>query len=125
MITQFMDMHSGGSAKEKPYEYIYIEAPEDEARSVFYSRFGHNPDRISCTCCGQDYSVTVYETLEDATVYERETYKYPDSLRNFERVVSKTVSEYMAQDDILLIPAESIEFYERSVYIPEEGWHWV
>lgn len=71
MWTRFMDMHSGGGLKEYPYEYIYIEAPEDEAKIIFYNRFGHNPGRVTCTCCGEDYSVSEEELLEQATAFER------------------------------------------------------
>ena len=71
MWTQFMDMHSGGGTKEPPYQYIYIEAPEEEAKIIFYNRFGHNPERVTCTCCGDDYSITESDTLERATAYER------------------------------------------------------
>ncbi len=71
MWTHFMDMHSGGSCKEEPYNHIFIEAPEEEAVVIFYNRFDHNPNRISCTCCGQDYSISEYPTLEQATAYER------------------------------------------------------
>ena len=70
MWTQFMDMHSGGGSKED-HEFIYIEAPESEAKVVFYNRFGHNPERVTCTCCGEDYSISESKTLEDATGYER------------------------------------------------------
>lgn len=70
MWTRFMDMHSGGGSKE-PWENIYIEAPEAEAAVIFYNRFGHNPHRVTCTCCGEDYSLTESETLEEATAYER------------------------------------------------------
>jgi hypothetical protein len=69
--TQFWDMHSGGGLKESPYSMIYIEAPEAEARVIFYNRFGHNPSRVSCTCCGDDYSVDSEETLERLTGYHR------------------------------------------------------
>lgn len=69
--TRFMDMHSGGGTKEPPYEYIYIEAPENEAKVIFYNRFGHNPERVSCTCCGDDYSISEEKSLEQATAYER------------------------------------------------------
>lgn len=64
MWTEFMDMHSGGGTKEEPYEYIFIEAPREEAIIIFYNRFGHNPERVTCTCCGDDYSITEYETLK-------------------------------------------------------------
>lgn len=33
--TRFMDLHSGGETKIPPYEYIFIEAPEEEARKIF------------------------------------------------------------------------------------------
>jgi len=70
MWTRFMDMHSGGGCKEK-WQYIFIEAPQDEATVIFYNRFGHNPNRVSCTCSGEDYSISDYETLEEATAFER------------------------------------------------------
>lgn len=69
--TQFWDMNSGGGLKEGPYSEIYIEAPEDEAVRIFYNRFGHNPNRVTCTCCGNDYSINESETLEQATAYQR------------------------------------------------------
>lgn len=65
-----MDMHSGGGQKLK-WSYIYIQAPEKEAAIVFQNRFGRNPHRVTCTCCGNDYSLTEAPTLEQATAYER------------------------------------------------------
>ncbi len=116
MITQFMDMHSGGGTKERPYEYIYIEAPRQEAISVFYARFGHNPERVSCTCCGDDYSIEEFDTLEEATEYERKGYKGTGKT---------TVSEYLQQDDILFIPAEVIDEGSRHRHVPQEGFVWL
>ena len=71
MWTQFHDMHSGGGLKESPYHQIFIEAARTEAEVIFYNRFGHNPNRISCTCCGEDYSIREAKTLEKATAFER------------------------------------------------------
>jgi len=71
MFTRFMDMHSGGGTKEGPYEYIYIEATQSEAEIIFYNRFGHNPNRVSCTCCGSDYSINEEADLEQGTAHER------------------------------------------------------
>lgn len=68
--TGFKDMHSGGGSKE-PHEHIYIEAPEAEAKVIFYNRFGHSPDRVTCTCCGPDYSVYEHESFAQATGFER------------------------------------------------------
>ena len=70
MWTRFMDMHSGGGQKE-PYGRIFIEATEEEAKVVFYNRFGHSPDRVSCTCCGSDYGVSSDESLEQLSAYDR------------------------------------------------------
>lgn len=56
--TRFHDVHSGGYTKLPMIgDDIWIEAPKNEAKSVFYSRFGKNPDTISCNCCGPDYDI--------------------------------------------------------------------
>lgn len=68
--TQFMDMHSGGGTKTD-YEYIYIEADEDTAINVFCNIFGEHPNSVACACCGNNLSVSSYNTLEEATDYER------------------------------------------------------
>ncbi len=68
--TRFMDMSSGGGRKED-FAKLYIEAPEVEAKVIFFNRFGHNPERVTCTCCGDDYSIDDYPTLERATAYDR------------------------------------------------------
>ena len=69
-ITTFWDMHSGGGQK-LDWDKIYIEAPEDEARAVFYNRFERNPSRVTCTCCGDDYSISEDDSIEQATGYHR------------------------------------------------------
>jgi len=89
MWTHFWDMHSGGGTKVirlddgsfidgdnyvkegQPINHIYIEAPEDEAKVIFYNRFGHNPERVSCTCCGGDYSISEGESLAQLTGFHR------------------------------------------------------
>jgi hypothetical protein len=68
--TQFHDMNSGGGHKED-WGQIFIEAPEEKAKAIFYLRFGHNPDRVSCTCCGSDYSIDEHDSLQQATGYYR------------------------------------------------------
>jgi hypothetical protein len=69
--TQFMDMHSGGGLKEDSLQYIYIQAPYDEAVVIFYNIFGHSPHRVTCTCCGEDYSVTESKDFQQASGFER------------------------------------------------------
>jgi hypothetical protein len=70
MWTHFWDMRSGGGQKEK-WAYIYIEAPEKMAKIIFYNRFGHNPERVTCTCCGEDYSISEHESLRQLTAFHR------------------------------------------------------
>lgn len=71
--TRFMDMHSGGHQNTE-FGYIYIQAPEDEAVAVFGARFDQNPHSVNCSCCGSNYSVSDYESLLDATNYDRNDY---------------------------------------------------
>lgn len=68
--TRFMDMHSGGGQKEE-WSKIYIEAPEEEAKVIFYNKFGHSPDRVTCTCCGEDYSTDEGESLARVSAFDR------------------------------------------------------
>ena len=80
--TQFMDMHSGGGRKTD-FEYIFIEAPEDEAIKIFEDLFGQDPCDTACDCCGQNFSITEEESLEQATGYDRGcAYAYLDKSGN-------------------------------------------
>lgn len=129
MWTQFMDMHSGGGSKEK-WEYIYIEAPESEARTIFYNRFGHNPERVTCTCCGEDYSITEYESLEQATAFERgcrysdASGKWVEGPRHSNREY-RTLDEYKKGDRVLFICDGEIAPDEREGDIPSQGYIWI
>jgi hypothetical protein len=115
--TEFMDMHSGGGCKEEPYEYIYIQAPEEEARVIFYNRFGHDADRVSCTCCGQDYSVTEYDSLDKATEFERK-----GGIIESEKPM--TLAQFSKRKDVLIILASNIKKEERVGEVHTSGWVW-
>lgn len=118
MWTTFMDMHSGGGCKEDPYEYIYIEAPMKEAISIFYNRFKHNPYRVTCTCCGEDYDVDESKTLEEATKYNRR-YSYTDNRS------AETLEEYKKHKYALFIEAKDIKEEEKKGEAPAQGYVWV
>lgn len=134
MWTQFWDMHSGGGPKEKGYEKIYIEAPEEEAKIIFYNRFKHSPDRVSCTCCGRDYSAESNESLAYLSAYHRGC-KWSDATnsyveepdQNFNFLKDKkllTLEEYEQKPDVLVIRAADIKPEERLGEVPEEGYVW-
>lgn len=110
MWTQFMDMHSGGGCKETPYEYIYIEALREEAEVIFFNRFGHNPNRVTCTCCGEDYSISSHEDLIQLTDYNRR---------------GTPLKEYKQTKNVLFISASEIKTRERQGSIPKQGYVWM
>lgn len=129
--THFHDMHSGGGQK-LDWCHIFIEAPEAEAEIIFYNRFGRNPHKVTCTCCGPDYSISEDEDLFQVTGYERgcdydkEQHKYIES----ERVDSKyrtyvTLDAYLASGKACVIRAEEITPEERQGELPRQGYVWV
>lgn len=106
--TEFFDMSSGGQEKE-PYKIIHIEAPEKEAKVIFYNRFGHNPERVTCTCCGEDYAISEANSLLEATEYDR---------------AGQELSEYIKRKDVLVIREKDIDQSEREGDVPQEGYVW-
>lgn len=125
--TRFFDMHSGGGTKEEPYENIYIEAPENEAIIIFYNRFGHNPQRVTCTCCGDDYSIYEEPTLMQATAFERGAENSDQDVPSASVYSSHghvTLDEYVTHPNVLVIRAEDIKPDERIGTVPVQGYVW-
>lgn len=129
MWTRFMDMHSGGRCKEGKYEYIYIEAPIHEAKLVFYNRFGHNPERVTCTCCGEDYSISEDTSLAQLTGYDRNCAyvgkKYVEKHDKDYGGAYQTLAEYKKQKNVLVIPKDQIKAEERKGELPRQGYVWM
>jgi hypothetical protein len=127
-FTQFWDMNSGGSQKES-FERCYIEAPEAEATVIFYNRFGHNPKRVTCTCCGEDYSITESDTLEEASGFHRgcknDGDRYIDEHCGESYRPYMTLEDYIAQDDVCVIRADEISDDERIGGVPSQGYVWM
>jgi len=93
MWPSFWDMHSGGGTKTD-YEKIFIEADESDAVEIFEREFDECPYDIACECCGSNFAVDTYNTLEQATEYHR-------------RGVS--LEEYIARSGVKVIYKESKE----------------
>lgn len=104
--TRFMDMHSGGCAKTD-YEYIYIEADEDTAVNVFCNMFDEHPYSVACHCCGSNFSIGCYASLEDATKYER---------RN------ESLQDYITRSDVKVVYWEELTplLLEEATIVPHE-----
>lgn len=153
MWTQFWDMYSGGGQKEK-FAICFIEAPMEEAKIIFYNRFGHNPERVTCTCCGEDYSISEGEDLAQLTAYHRNcryAYFKADKEVSYHEgwicgkghadgVTSRYVEEadstktyqqphikledFLKQTDVCVIYAKDIKPGERTGTLPEQGYVW-
>lgn len=128
--TTFWDMHSGGDQKLE-WRLIFIEAPKKEAEGVFYSRFKRNPHRVTCTCCGEDYSVNDNDTtLEEATAFhrncmwtEKQGGHYIEEPNEYGDYVS--LDEFLKRKEIKVIFAKDIKAQEKNVILPEEGYAWI
>ena len=66
--TLFYDMHSGGHRKLQ-WDFILIQAAEEEALIIFQNKFDQDPKGHSCPCCSSDYTINFYKTLEEAKGY--------------------------------------------------------
>ncbi len=120
MFVLFWDMLSGGGLKEDPYGNIYIEADsEEEAKIIFYNIFGHNPERVSCTCCGKDYAIYSGDTLEEVSEYHRKE----SLLSEIQEFIP--MNEYVKQKDVLVIYAKDIGPDKKVGEMPEQGYVWV
>ena len=132
MRTQFWDMHSGGMTKEEPYQFIYIEADEERAKVIFYNRFGHSADQVTCTCCGPDYSVSESPTLEQATAYhrgcafDRKNNCYVEEQGSaLSHIRYRPLDQYLRESaDVLVIRAAEVKPGEDQGEVPEQGYVW-
>jgi hypothetical protein len=143
MWTRFMDMHSGGGQK-LDWAYIFIEAPEEEAKKVFYALFGRNPEKVTCTCCGEDYSITEEETLEQGTAYERNCEydkageRYLEEQCKSKMAIRKSCNtpdsdpwglyipflDFVSRPEIKVVIADEILPEHRTVEVPQQGYVW-
>jgi hypothetical protein len=110
MWTHFYDMHSGGTQKET-FAHCFIQESEEIACQVFYNRFGHNPHRVTCTCCGPDYNIYEERSLDEATKYYRTR-------------TEQTLSAYVNNKDVLIIRWHDITTADRAGELPQQGYVW-
>lgn len=130
MWVQFWDMNSGGDRKER-WPHIYIECQGiEQAKAIFYHRFGHNPDRVSCTCCGEDYSVTENIDLGQLTGFQhnadwdQKLNRYVERPR-MEKYPVLSVEEYEAQEDVLFIRFDELTPEDLAAgEPPTQGYVW-
>jgi hypothetical protein len=134
-----MDMHSGGRQK-LDWPNIYIETVArngggaiDEAKSIFYAKFGRNPYRVTCTCCGEDYSLSCYDDFAQASAWERgcaydkESKSYLEKPQDKKRSFHKyqTIEEYIASGEAKVIYKDEVDDADRHHSLPTEGFVWM
>lgn len=99
-ITRFMDLCGGGYTKT-PYTHIYIDEPANEAIKTFKDLLGCDPTIITCQCCGSDFAIDEYSSIEEATAYDR---KCNWNGKSYNLKTSKmTVKEYFQNEDVLFL----------------------
>lgn len=127
--TLFWDMHSGGSSKES-FDKIFIQETIDIAKLIFFNIFGHNPNRVTCTCCGEDYAISEEKNLTQATAYHRGC-EYDSKRDEYLEKKNEWIEEliplldYINEDNVLIIPKSEIKDEWRTGEIPEQGYVWV
>lgn len=122
MWTHFWDMHSGGGQK-LDWGHIYIEAPEDEARRIFFAKFHRDPDCVTCTCCGPDYSVSEYETIDEATEFQRGDL-VDNGKGGYENKIRDTVEQYIKNPNVKVVFVLDITDEERGTEYRRRGYVW-
>lgn len=108
--TLFWDMHSGGGTKVHPYDKIYIEAPMEQAIEIFKEKFGRDPSNVTCSCCGEDYSVDEHDSLEEASAYHRGC-DWKKGGDGYDLSTARTsLQEYLKRPDVLVIRLEELGY---------------
>lgn len=109
--TRFFDMCSGGNQK-LAWSVIYVNLPENEAIEWFENRFNRNPNNVTCNCCGEDYSISSADTLENLTQFQRNQKFREMVVKNNPNIDYETyrkiteeisLEEYLSLDDVLYI----------------------
>jgi hypothetical protein len=123
-----MDMYSGGECK-LGWELIFIEAPIKEAKVIFYNMFNRNPERVTCTCCGEDYSIDAHPSLEQASAFDRgcdydKTGWVERPNQKFSMHPYQTLDEFVKRKDVRIVRADQILPSTRMGDVPPEGYVW-
>ena len=105
VVTRFMDMHSGGHQKT-PFTHIYIDDPLEKAILTFKELFQHDPDNVTCTCCGTDFVYEEYDSLEEATAYDRGGKWFPNNGKYEQTEPDQTVEEYFSGNNKVIFITE-------------------
>lgn len=113
MWVRFSDMSSGGHSKLHigglAKTEVYIEAVSEEAAvEAFRAEFGLSPYNVTCNCCGSDFSVLKFNTLEEASAHDRgcwydyERKCYVESSGKYSIGPYRTLAEYRSEPNVII-----------------------
>jgi len=149
-ILNWMDWLS-----ERSNDFLRLEDQVGNIQNNYCAKCTRNPNRVTCTCCGEDYSVSEHENLEQATAYERECRsawfdkhgkeipqeeawvpgkgcvdgaygKYVEEQRvEYSHDPYRTLEEYLKDPSALFIFAKDIKPSEQKGQLRKEGYVWL
>lgn len=110
--TIFEDAYADGKLKFKDYEWIIVEGSEETALPLFMKMTKVDPKRVTCTCCGQHFSIREYDSVFQATgfqrscQYDKELKSYVEQEDDFVIAHYKTLETFLEEDNVLIIFAD-------------------
>lgn len=96
VIARFEDTASGGVRKLEQAHTIYMEVKRGKSREAFKEFFGIDPKNIYCDCCGVDFHITEFDSLEGATIRDRRRATIPNEQ-------TPTAEQYLATKGIAFV----------------------
>jgi len=110
--TLFADAYADGKLKFKSFEWIIVEGKEKDALALFMDITNVDPKKVTCTCCGQHYSIREHDSVFQATAFERGC-RFDKTLECFVEEVSDfpiihytNVEDFIERDNVLIIFAD-------------------
>lgn len=110
--TLFADAYADGKLKFKAFEWIIVEGKEEDALSLFMDITNVDPKKVTCTCCGQHYSIREFDSVFQATAFERGCCYdmtlecYVEEISDFPIIHYTTVEDFIDRDNVLIIFAD-------------------
>lgn len=110
--TLFEDAFAEGTLKFHDYQWIIVEGKGEKAVRLFKDVTLLDPFKVTCKCCGQHYSIREYDSVFQATGYQRgcqydkELEAYIEAQSDFPIVPYKPLEEFLKHSDVLIVYAD-------------------
>lgn len=105
---EFTDILTGGEPKTC-FRYVFVEG--DDAVARFESEFEHDPAQESCECSVEDFPVSTFATLEEATAYlldcryaDRRETRVEEPAEDADAI--EPLDDFVTRPEVRVIPSE-------------------